>query len=52
MMRDVMENAGLSIFPQIGIFLFLTGFALAWAYAFIFVRSERAEALARMPLDD
>jgi hypothetical protein len=24
-----MENAGLAIFPQIGIFLFLTGFALA-----------------------
>lgn len=52
MMRDVMENAGLAIFPQIGIFMFLTGFALALGYAFLFVRGARADELARLPLDD
>jgi uncharacterized membrane protein YozB (DUF420 family) len=52
MMRDAMEHAGLAIFPQIGVVLFLFGFALALANVFIFMRGAREQEMANMPLDD
>jgi hypothetical protein len=52
MMRDVMQSAGLTWFPQLGLVLFLFGFFMALAYVALFVRGDKAEALANMPLDD
>ncbi len=51
MKREVMEHAGLSIFAEVGIILFLVAFLLILVRVFI-MRKEKADEMAHIPLED
>ena len=51
MLRDVVENAGLEGFAEIGLILFLIAFVLVIARIVLIDKDEAAEH-SRMPLDD
>lgn len=51
MMRDVMQNAGLEIFPEIGLIFFLLGFLFVIVRTAL-MRSAEAEHAERIPLDE
>ena len=51
MIRDVMENAGLEGFAEIGLILFLIAFLLV-ILRVVLIDKEEAEERSRLPLDD
>ena len=51
MIRDVMENAGLSGFAEIGLILFLLAFIFV-IIRILLIDREEAEERSHMPLDD
>lgn len=50
-MRDVMQNAGLASFAEIGIVLFFVAFALV-AVRILLTRKTNYQELAHLPMDD
>jgi FtsZ-interacting cell division protein ZipA len=51
MRRDVMENAGLEIFAEIGLIIFVIVF-IAILLTAIFMRREKVEYLSNLPLSE
>ena len=51
MLRDVIGDAGLSLYPQVALVIFLAVFAGICIYVFMNKKSSWEEA-SRMPLDD
>lgn len=51
MRGDVMQNAGLAIFAEIGLVLFVLGFIFVIA-RLVLMKREDAESVGRLPLDD
>lgn len=51
MHKDVIANADMAIFAEIGLIIFLAAFLLIIARA-IFMRKDRAQHLANLPLED
>lgn len=51
MNRDVMQAAGLEVYAEIGIVIFVVAFALVLARVYLMKKSE-ANACGNIPLDD
>lgn len=51
MIRDVVENAGLEGFAEIGLILFLVAFLFV-VLRIVFLSKEQAEEHSKLPLDD
>lgn len=51
MRRDVMENAGLAIFAEIGLIIFVLTFAAIFLAA-MFMRREKVDYLSNLPLEE
>lgn len=51
MFRDVMQNASLETFAEIGLLIFFVGFLLILAQAFLIKRKD-ADHLSALPLAD
>lgn len=51
MRGDVMRNADLAIFAEIGLVLFLLGFLFV-IMRLVLMKREDAESVGRLPLDD
>lgn len=51
MIRDVMQNAGLEMFAEIGLVLFLAAFILA-VVRVLLMRKDDATQVGHLPLDD
>lgn len=51
MKREVMENAGLEIFAEVGLILFILGFVFVIARVLL-IKREEVEHLENLPLDE
>lgn len=51
MRREVVENANLSIFAEVGIVIFVIAFILVLIRVF-FMKKSKEDELGRIPLDD
>ena len=51
MKREVVEAAGLEVFAEVGIIIFMVVFALVVARGFL-MSKEKREAIASLPLDE
>ncbi|MFP4598209.1 MAG: hypothetical protein ACLFVJ_08155 [Persicimonas sp.] len=51
MKREVMENAGLEIFAEVGLILFVLGFVFVIARVLL-IKREEVEHLENLPLDE
>lgn len=51
MIRDVMQNAGLELFAEVGLILFLAGFVLAVVRVAL-MRKDESIQVGHLPLDD
>lgn len=52
MMRDVIQAADLSLYPQVGLIFFFAIFVSVLAYAMWGMSAEDRDEVARSPLDD